>query len=74
MNMILDDARTNYKKLCITYLSLTTKDLDLVSYYNKFNPTRVIEIDTPETKLKIPVRCSYMIWQLSPDMPYLNYE
>ena len=73
MNMILDDARTNYKKLGITYLSLTTRDLDLIGYYNKFNPTRVVEVNSPETKAKIPTRCAYMIWQLSPDMPYLNY-
>ena len=73
MNMILDDARMNYKKLGITYLSLTTQNLDIVGYYNKFNPTRVIEVDTPESKAKIPKKCAYMIWQVSPNMPYLNY-
>ena len=73
MNMILDDARTNYKKLGITYLSLTTQNLDLITYYNKFNPTRVIECDPPGSKAKIVEKCAYIIWQLSPDMPYLNY-
>jgi hypothetical protein len=72
-NMILDDAKTNYEKLGITYLSLTTQNLDIVGYYKKFNPTRIIEVDVPETKAKIPGRCAYMIWQLSPNMPYLNY-
>jgi hypothetical protein len=72
-NMILDDAKTNYEKLGITYLSLTTQNLDIVGYYKKFNPTRTIEVDVPESKAKIPGRCAYMIWQLSPNMPYLNY-
>ena len=72
-NMILDDAKTNYEKLGITYLSLTTQNLDIVGYYKKFNPTRIIEVDTPESKALVPERCAYMIWQVSPNMPYLNY-
>ena len=72
-NMILEDAKKNHIKLGITYLSLTTQNLDIVGYYKKFNPTRIIEVNTPESKAKIPKRCAYMIWQISPDMPYLNY-
>jgi hypothetical protein len=73
-NMILEDGLLNYEKLGVTYLSLTTQDLDIVGYYKKFNPTRIIEIDVPESKAAVPGRCAYMIWQLSPDMPYLEYE
>jgi hypothetical protein len=72
-NMILDDARTNYEKLGITYLSLTTQNLDIVNYYKQFNPTRVIEVDPPGSKAKNLEKCAYMIWQVSPNMPYLNY-
>ncbi len=71
--MILNDAKRNYEKLGVTYLSLTTHNLDIVDYYKKFNPTRCIETDVPETKALIPKRCAYMIWQLSPDMHYLDY-
>ena len=73
-NIILDDARTNYEKLGITYLSLTTQNLDIVNYYKQFNPTRVIEVDPPGSKAKNPEKCAYMIWQVSPNMPYLNYS
>jgi hypothetical protein len=72
-NIILEDGKKNHTKLGVTYLSLTTQNLDIVSYYNQFNPTRTIEVDTPESKALVPERCAYMIWQLSPDMPYLNY-
>ena len=72
-NIVLEDGKQNYEKLGITYLSLTTQNLDIVEYYKQFNPTRTIEIDTPESKAKIPERCAYMIWQLSPNMPILNY-
>lgn len=74
MKLILDDAKKNYKKLNITYLSLTTQNLDIVNYYKKFNPSRIIEVDTPGSKAQIPKRCAYIIWQLSPDMPYLDYN
>ena len=74
MKLILDDAKKNYEKLNITYLSLTTQNLDIVNYYKQFNPTRIVEVDTPGSKAKIPERCAYMIWQLSPNMPYLNYN
>lgn len=74
MNIILADARKNYLKLGITYLSLTTHNLDLIDYYKKFNPTRVIEIDSPGSKAKIPKRVAYIIWQLSPNMPWYDYE
>jgi len=72
-NIILKDGKKNCDKLGVTYLSLTTENLDIVGYYKKFNPTRIIEIDTPESKAKIPEKCAYIIWQLSPNMPYLNY-
>jgi hypothetical protein len=72
-NMILEDGKTNYEKLGITYLSLTTQNLDIIGYYKQFNPTRTVIIDTPESKAKVPEKCAYMIWQLSPDMPFLNY-
>ena len=73
-NMILEDGKKNYETLGVTYLSLTTQNLDIVGYYNQFNPTRTIEVDVPESKAAVPDRCAYMIWQLSPDMPYLEYE
>ena len=56
MKMILDDAKQNYLKLKITYLSLTTHNLELIDYYNQFNPTRVVEINSPGSKAKIPKR------------------
>ena len=73
MKMILADARRNHEKLGITYVSLTTHNLDLIDYYNKFKPTRTIEVDSPGSKRIIPRRVAYMIWQVSPDMPVLNY-
>lgn len=74
MNMILADARKNYQSLGITYLSLTTHNLDLVEYYRQFGPTRVVEIASPGSKAKIPKRVAYIIWQLSPDMPWFDYS
>jgi len=74
MNIILNDAKKNYEKLKITYLSLTTQNLDIVNYYKKFNPTRIIEVDRPASKSQTPAKCAYMIWKLSDDMPYLNYN
>lgn len=74
MNIILEDAKKNYQKLGITYLSLTTHNLDLIQYYNQFNPTRVVEINNPGSKARIIKRVAYIIWQLSSDMPWLNYE
>ena len=73
-NMILEDGKQNYEKLGITYLSLTTQNLDIVGYYKKFNPTRVIEVNVPESKAEVPEKCAYMIWQLSSNMPYLEYS
>jgi len=73
MRMILADAKRNHNKLGITYLSLTTHNLDLIDYYNKFKPTRTIETDSPGSKRKIPARVAYMIWQVSPDMPDLQF-
>jgi hypothetical protein len=73
MRMILSDAKRNHNNLGITYLSLTTHNLDLIDYYNKFHPTRIIETDSPGSKRKIPNRVAYMIWQVSPDMPDLHY-
>lgn len=73
MNMILTDARANHQKLGITYLSLTTHNLDLIQYYNQFNPTRVVEINNPGSKARVLKRVAYIIWQLSPDMPWINY-
>lgn len=73
-NIILEDGIQNHEKLGITYLSLTTQNLDIVGYYKQFNPTRTIEVDVPESKAAVPDRCAYMIWQLSPDMPYLEYD
>jgi hypothetical protein len=73
MNMILEDARRNHQKLGITYLSLTTHNLDLIQYYNQFNPTRVVEINNPGSKARVLKRVAYIIWQLSPDMPWIDY-
>lgn len=74
MKIILADARKNYSKLGITYLSLTTHNLELVDYYNQFNPTRTEIIDNPGTKAIKPKKVAYMIWQLSPDMPNFDYS
>jgi hypothetical protein len=74
MNIILEDAKTNYEKLGITYLSLTTHNLDLLDYYKQFTPTRTIEINNPGSKAQVPKRVLYIIWQLSPNMPYLDYK
>lgn len=74
MNIILADARANHQKLGITYLSLTTHNLDLIQYYNQFAPTRVVEINNPGSKARVLKRVAYIIWQLSPDMPWIDYE
>lgn len=73
MNIILEDAKQNAEKLGITYLSLTTHNLDLIDYYNQFNPTKTEIIDSPGSKRQIPNKVAYMIWQLSPNMPHFNY-
>ena len=74
MKLILDDAKKNYETLNITYLSLTTQNLDIVNYYKQFNPTRIIEVDIPGSKAQTPERCAYIIWKLSPNMPHLHYN
>jgi len=74
MNLILEDAKKNYQRLGITYLSLTTHNLDLVKYYNQFAPTRVVEINNPGSEARVPKRVAYIIWQLSPDMPWIDYK
>jgi len=73
MKIILADAKKNTEKLGITYLSLTTHNLDLIDYYNQFNPTKTEIIDSPGSKRKIPNKVAYMIWQLSPNMPHFDY-
>ena len=73
MNIILEDARKNFEKLDITYLSLTTHNLDLIKYYNQYNPTRTIIVDNPGSKAINVKKVAYMIWQLSPNMPQLNF-
>ena len=74
MNTILKEAHDKHTELGITYLSLTTHNLDLIDYYKTFNPTRIEIINNPGSKRKIPKRVAYMIWQLSPNMPQLNYS
>ena len=74
MNTILKEAHDKHTDLGITYLSLTTHNLDLIDYYKTFNPTRIEIINNPGSKRKIPKRVAYMIWQLSPNMPQLNYS
>lgn len=74
MKLILADAKKNYLKLGITYLSLTTHNLDLVDYYNQFHPTRTEIIDNPGSKAQIPKKVAYMIWQLSADMPDMDFS
>jgi hypothetical protein len=74
MKMILADAKKNHESLGITYLSLTTHNLDLVKYYNQFAPTRVVEINNPGSKSKVVKRVAYIIWQLSPNMPWIEYN
>ena len=56
MKLILDDAKKNYEKLNITYLSLTTQNLDIVNYYKQFKPSLIVEVDTPGSKAEIPKR------------------
>jgi hypothetical protein len=73
MNIILEDARQNFEKLGITYLSLTTHNLDLIQYYNQYNPTKTIIIDNPGSKAKNIKKVAYMIWQLSSNMPFLHF-
>lgn len=73
MNKIIKYAKTNANKLNITYLSLTTHNLDLIKYYNKFKPFRVVEINSPQSKKKIPNRVAYIMWKLSENMPIYNY-
>lgn len=74
MNIILEDAKHNYQSLGITYLSLTTHNLDLIDYYNQFKPTRTEIIENPGSKAQTKKKVAYMIWQLSPDMPHFNYS
>ena len=74
INTILKEARDKHIELGITYLSLTTHNLDLIDYYKTFNPTRTEIVNSPGSKRKIPRRVAYMIWQLSPNMPELNYS
>jgi hypothetical protein len=74
MNIILEDAKKNHESLGITYLSLTTHNLELVQYYNQFAPTRVVEIDNPGSKAKVLKRVAYIVWQLSPKMPWFDYK
>ena len=74
MNTILKEARDKHIELGITYLSLTTHNLDLIDYYKTFNPTRTEIVNSPGSKRKIPKKVAYMIWQLSPNMPELNYS
>lgn len=74
MNIILDDARTNFESLGITYLSLTTHNLDLIQYYNQFNPTQTHVVDNPGSKAQNIKKVAYMIWQLSPNMPHMNFS
>jgi hypothetical protein len=73
MKIILEDARKNFENLGITYLSLTTHNLDLIEYYNQYKPTRTIIVDNPGSKAKNVKKVAYMIWQLSPNMPLLNF-
>lgn len=74
MNIILEDAKKNHQSLGITYLSLTTHNLELVDYYNQFNPTRTEIIDNPGSKAQTKKKVAYMIWQLSSDMPWFDYH
>ena len=74
MNTILKEARDKHIELGITYLSLTTHNLDLIDYYKTFNPTRTEIVNSPGSKRKIPKKVAYMIWQLSPNMPELSYS
>jgi hypothetical protein len=74
MKLILADAKKNYNKLGITYLSLTTHNLDLVDYYKQFKPTRTEIINNPGSKAKNVKKVAYMIWQLSADMPNMDFS
>ena len=74
MNIILEDAKKNHQSLGITYLSLTTHNLDLVDYYNQFKPTRTEIIDNPGSKAQTKKKVAYMIWQLSANMPWFDYH
>lgn len=74
MNKTINYAKYNKTKLNITYLSLTTHNLDLIDYYNKFNPTEIWTINSPLSKAKNPKKVAYMIWQLDKNMPHYTYK
>ena len=74
MNKILDHARKNFEKLGITYISLTTHNMDLVGYYNKFAPTFTHIVSRPGSKAKNVPKVAYMIWKLSEAMPNYSYS
>jgi hypothetical protein len=74
MKKAIEYANTNKSRLNITYMSLTTHNLDLVEYYNKFNPTEVWTINTPQSKAKNPKKVAYMIWQVDKNMPHYTYK
>ncbi len=74
MNKVIDYARNNKSRLNITYVSLTTYNLDLINYYNKFNPTEVWTINKPESKAKKTKKVAYIIWQVDENMPHYTYK
>lgn len=74
MEKILNYARLNTQKLNISYLSLTTFDLGLIEYYNKFKPTKIFEVKHPGSKKLNAPKVAYIIWQLTDKMPNLHYE
>ena len=74
MRKTIKYARANDSKLNITYLSLTTHNLDLIKYYSKFKPDIITEIDSPGSKRKIPRRVAYIVWKLNNKMPDLSFQ
>jgi hypothetical protein len=74
MKKIIKHAQQNASKLDITYLSLTTHNLDLIDFYGKFKPTFIHKVNKPGTKKETPDKVAYIIWKLSDKMPIYKYE
>jgi len=74
MNKILTYAKKNTEKLNITYMSVSTHNLELIPYYEKFKPTFTHIVSRPGSKAKNPPKGAYIIWKLSESMPIYTYK
>ena len=62
----------SYRHILETFITQSDGKHIINHQLESFN--QFIEVDIPESKAAVPGRCAYMIWQLSPNMPYLEYE